>query len=146
MIKKTFTSRGERMDLTTLERQHSEIEEVVVKIKQIIDNNSIDEDAAEIAKQISMLTGKLRVHLRTEDDSMYPYLLETGDEKVKALVKEYADEMGHISDEFMAYKDKFNTKTKIINDTQEFLTQTKEVFKVLEARMIKEDRYLYKYI
>ena len=137
---------GEKMELETLERQHSEIEEVVANIKQIIANNNIDEDAAEIAKQLSMLTGKLRVHLRTEDTSMYPYLLETGNDKIKALAKEYADEMGHISDGFMAYKDKFNTRTKILNNPQEFFSETKEIFKVLEERMAKEDMNLYKYI
>lgn len=134
------------MDLGTLERQHSEIEEVVTNIKQIIGKNNIDEDAAEIAKQISMLTGKLRVHLRTEDDSMYPYLLETGNDQVKLLAKEYADEMGNISDGFMAYKDKFNTRTKIVNDPEEFLKETKEIFRVLGDRMTKEDTHLYKFI
>ena len=134
------------MDLLTLERQHNEIEEAILNIKQTISNNNIDQDAAEIAKQISILTGKLRVHLRTEDTSMYPYLLETGTDQVKALAKEYADEMGHISEGFMAYKDKFNTRTKIINNSEEFLRQTKEIFKVLEDRMTKEDTHLYKCI
>ena len=134
------------MDLATLERQHNEIKEVIANIKQIIDNDKIDEDAAEIAKQISMLTGKLRVHLTTEDNSMYPYLLETGSDQVKILAKEYADEMGHISEGFMHYKDQFNTRTKIINNPKEFLAQTKEVFKVLEERMSKEDTHLYKFI
>lgn len=134
------------MDLATLERQHKEIEEIVLDIKQTINNNDIEGDAAHIAKQISMLTGKLRIHLATEDKNMYPYLLENGDEKVKRIAKEYADEMGHISEAFMAYKDKFNTRTKIINSPQEFMSETKEIFKVLGERMDKEDTHLYKYI
>lgn len=134
------------MDLATLQRQHNEIEEIVIDIKQTIANNNVDEDAAHMAKQISMLTGKLRIHLATEDKHMYPYLLETGDARVKALAKDYADEMGHISQAFMVYKDKFNTKTKIINSPQDFVRETKEIFKVLQERMAKEDTQLYKYI
>ena len=134
------------MDLAILERQHKEIEEIVLDIEQKIDNNDIEGDATHIAKQISMLAGKLRIHLATEDKSMYPYLLEKGDEKVKRLAREYADEMGHINEAFMAYKDEFNTRTKIMNNPQGFLSETKRVFKVLGERMAKEDTQLYKYI
>lgn len=134
------------MDLATLERQHKEIEEVVLDIEQTINKNNIEGDAAHIAKQISMLAGKLRVHLATEDKNMYPYLLEKGDEKLKRLATEYADEMGHISEAFMAYKDKFNTRTKIMNNPQGLISETKETFKVLGERMAKEDTQLYKYL
>lgn len=134
------------MDLGTLERQHSEIEEALLTINQTISNNNIDKDATKIAKEISILSGKLRVHLTTEDSSMYPYLLETGNEQVKTLAKEFADEMGHISEAFMAYKDRFNTRTKIINNQEDFFKETKQIFKVLQERMDKEDKHLYKFI
>lgn len=134
------------MDLATLERQHKEIEEIVSDIKQKVNNNNIDQDAAHIAKQISMLAGKLRIHLATEDKNMYPYLLKSSNANVQKIAKEYADEMGHISQAFMNYKDKFNTRTKITKSPEEFKSETKEIFKVLEERMTKEDTHLYKFL
>lgn len=132
------------MDLDILQRQHKEIQEIVTNIKQTVENNNIGEDASHMAKQISMLAGKLRVHLATEDKHMYPYLLQSEDAKVRDIAKDYADEMGHISQEFMDYKDGFNTRTKIINNPQEFVKETQQIFKILEERMFKEDTHLYK--
>lgn len=133
------------LNLETLARQHKEISEIVTHIKQMIHNN-IDKNALDIAKQINMLAGKLKVHLATEDKYMYPYLLQSDSHIVRETAQIYADEMGHINNEFTNYKNKFNTRTKIINNTKEFLNETDRIFKILEERISKEDISLYKYI
>ncbi len=52
-------------------------------------------------------------------------------------------EMGNIHQEFNNYKNKVNTKTKILSDVDGFLKESKEIIKLLENRISKEDMYLY---
>jgi hypothetical protein len=131
------------LNLSTLKRQHEEIREIIADIRQAVGRRSLDKEASLIASKISMLAGKLKIHLNTEDRYMYPRLLQSENLQVRKIAKEYIDEMGHISGVFMDYKDRFNTKTKIIGNTQEFFNETNKIFKVLEERIAKEDSSLY---
>lgn len=51
--------------------------------------------------------------------------------------------MGNISDEFVDYKNRFNTRTKIISNTREFVNETQRILRILEERIKKEDANLY---
>jgi len=43
----------------------------------------------------------------------------------------------------MSYKDKFNTKTKILNDMEGFKKETEFVFTKLKERVDRENQELY---
>lgn len=126
-----------------LQRQHYEIVEVVKTIKKLIQKNQLAVEANEIAKHINILAGKLTIHLASEDKHLYPNLKNSNDSKIKNLTKAYIDEMGNISETFMIYKNKYNIKSKILNNQSEFIKDTNEIFKVLENRIFKEDNELY---
>ena len=131
------------MYLSNLQRQHKEIFEVVNDIRKILGRNNIEEDASQIASQISLLAGKLKVHLSSEDKHMYPSLIESTNMELRKTAREFIDDMGHISGEFMAFKEKFNTKSKIAADTRTFAQETEKVFNILETRIRKEESSLY---
>jgi hypothetical protein len=132
------------VDIKTLRRQHEEICDVILGLKgsiEAVDNLEIE--AFKISQQINILAGKLKIHLGTEDRYMYPYILEKGSDELKRIAQGYVIEMGTISDEFLNYKNRFNTKSKIINDSKGFVTETSKIIKVLEERIKKEDSNLY---
>lgn len=134
------------VDKKTLIRQHEEIYEVISDLKRNMDAaDDLEARAFEIAQKISLLAGKLKIHLVTEDQYMYPYILEKGSQELKALAQGYMEEMGTISGEFTEYKNRFNTKSKIISNLNEFKVETFKIIKVLEGRMGKEDSNLYRY-
>lgn len=134
------------VDKKTLIRQHEEIYEVISDLKRNMDAaDDLEARAFEIAQKISLLAGKLKIHLVTEDQYMYPYILEKGSQELKALAQGYMEEMGTISGEFTEYKNRFNTKSKIISNLNEFKVETLKIIKVLEGRMGKEDSNLYRY-
>lgn len=55
--------------------------------------------------------------------------------------------MGGISDTFTNYKNKFNTKSKIISEGNEvFISETKKILVAIEKRISKEESELYKLI
>ncbi len=132
--------------LETLKRQHEEIAEIISDIKSDIDQKDIAKEALEISSKISNLAGKLKVHLNTEDQYMYPQLLKSSNSEVQTTAQAYIDEMGTISTEFMAYKDRFNTRTKITNEINLFVSESKRIFSLLQQRIAKEDSNLYQQI
>ncbi len=132
--------------LETLKRQHEEIAEIISEIKSDIDQKDIAKEALGISSKISNLAGKLKVHLNTEDQYMYPQLLKSSNSEVQTTAQAYIDEMGTISTEFMAYKDRFNTRTKITNEIDLFVSESKRIFSLLQQRIAKEDSNLYQQI
>mgnify|MGYP003762264047 CR=1 FL=1 len=112
-------------------------------IKDHLNKNVQIEDTFHIAMQINMLAGKLKIHLNTEDEHMYPLLLADGDKEIKEMAKLYMDEMGYINEEFAKYKNSFNTKSKIEKNVENFKAETKRIFEILENRVLKEETELY---
>ncbi|MDF2613893.1 MAG: Hemerythrin cation binding domain protein [Clostridia bacterium] len=130
-------------NINNLERQHKEIYTEIQAIKKLIGHDTIAEDSSELAKMISLLAGKLKMHLQSEDKFLYPGLLESDRTELRQLAKDYINDMGAIHNEFEKYKFQFNTKNKIDNDMKQFRNETEQIFKILENRLNKEDHYLY---
>lgn len=131
------------MYIDNLKRQHEEIRASIAYILDIINKEQVEEKAMDIAKELNKLAGKLKIHLISENDFLYPDLLNSSNMKLKELAETYMNEMLGIGDSFMAYKDNYNTKTKILADVDSFVKETKETFQLLEARLNKEDKELY---
>src|SRR5690606_15091693 len=129
--------------IDNLKRQHEEIRASIAYILDIINKEQVEEKAMDIAKELNKLAGKLKIHLISENDFLYPDLLNSSNMKLKELAETYMNEMLGIGDSFMAYKDNYNTKTKILADVDSFVKETKETFQLLEARLNKEDKELY---
>lgn len=130
-------------NITNLTRQHGEISEIVEQIKKLSKLDIIEQNAGAIALNISTLAGKLRIHLETEDKFLYPVLLESTDEKVRCIAEKYIAEMGNISAVFTDYKNKYNTKSKIMNNISAYISDSESVFNILVKRVAMENTELY---
>lgn len=129
-------------DIKNLTRQHGDIDLLIGNIKNLSKGN-IESNIDIIVKDINMLAGKLKIHLDTEDKFLYPDLLNMNNEVLNTMAKEYMNEMGSISSEFIKYKNSFNTKNKIMSNVEQFKIQTVEIFEILERRINREERELY---
>jgi len=129
-------------DIKNLTRQHGDIDLLIGNIKNL-SKGDIEGNIDIIVKDINMLAGKLKIHLDTEDKFLYPDLLNMNNEVLNTMAKEYMNEMGNISSEFIKYKNSFNTKNKIMSNIEQFKIQTVEIFETLERRINKEERELY---
>ena len=130
-------------NIDNLERQHAEIKDLFFKIKKDISLNYIKVNLDTLVRNINTLAGKLNIHMNSEDKFLYPALLESKDQQLKAIAKQYSEEMGHIHIEFNNYKNKFNTRSKILSDIDGFLKESKATIILLENRISKEDMHLY---
>ncbi|NFG63416.1 MULTISPECIES: hemerythrin domain-containing protein [unclassified Clostridium] len=132
------------MDLKNFKRQHIEICDIIKKIEEIIIKDDISDYFDELASNINKLSGKLQIHLNTEDKFLYPNLLK--DDNVKHIAQKYVDEMGGILIQFISYKDKFNTKIKLKENKNHIVSETNSILLKITRRMNKEENELYKLI
>ncbi|PKM50862.1 MAG: cation-binding protein [Firmicutes bacterium HGW-Firmicutes-7] len=130
-------------DMDSLDKQHVMIRDYVKDIIEIVGKNDLDNTASEVAKIISTLSGRLKIHLQTEDKFLYPKLLTDNNAEIRKTTELYIKEMGNISTEFENYKNQFNTRSKICADIENFKKQTKLIFQVLGKRLDQEDGHLY---
>lgn len=133
-------------NLSNLKRQHIEIVELMNIIKNLSKNEENMNEEIEIAKNINILAGKLIIHLNSEDKYLYPNLLKNSDLTVKKISEAYIKEMSNICNEFTEFKNKYNTKSKLLKNKKEFKKELEIIFKLLEKRIDKEDRELYNLI
>lgn len=134
------------MNLKNYLEQHHTIAAEIEVIKKLVLDSDIEKNASDIALHISTLAGKIKVHLSMEDKYMYPELEKSEDEHIKEMAEKYQREMGNLAEDFTLYKDKYNTKLKILNHKQEIKSETTNIFGEIEQRVHKEESELYQYI
>lgn len=129
------------VNIEAYKRQHEEIGEIIKNIRSLVAGGRPEAKANELAFMINTLAGKLKIHLNTEDKYMYPELLNSQSEEVRNTAKVYIEEMGTISETFMAYKERFNTRSKIIAKLDSFESESYRVFSVIEKRIAREEAH-----
>lgn len=129
------------VNIESFKRQHEEIGEIIKNIRSLVAEGRPEAKANELALMISTLAGKLKIHLNTEDKYMYPELLNSQSEEVRNTAKDYIDEMGSISETFMAYKERFNTRSKISANLDSFESESDRVFSIIEKRIAREEAH-----
>lgn len=130
-------------NIESLKRQHDDIRKNTASILHIIDNQDLDSNINDLVTYINILSGRLLIHLSTEDKFLYPELLVSTSVEIKKLAERYIDEMSSLADKFNNFKNKFNTKSKINSDKHAFILELKATFKLLQERLDREDRELY---
>jgi len=80
--------------------------------------NDIESNAASITKSISRLAGILKIHLGNEDRYLCPAMKNSSDAVLQKQASKFQDEMGSLSEEFMKFKDNYNTQSKVINNKE----------------------------
>lgn len=131
------------MDLTNLKRQHSEIIDLAGYILNDIKNNTVDKNIEQVVKSINTISGKLKIHLLSEDEYLYPNLLSSSDTALNMFGKKYYEEMNEVSKGYDEYKAKYNTSSKLKQNIIDFKEDTERIFSALSNRVEREEKELY---
>lgn len=129
--------------LDVLKRQHKDIREMINFLNVNLGENKVRAESSQLAQNISVLSGKLRMHLLSEDESLYPKLLNGTDVKAKETAERFSKEMGNLSQVFAEYKVKYNISSKILMNIEGYIKDTKNIIEALENRINREDAELY---
>jgi hypothetical protein len=127
-------------------RQHKDIIEELNYIEKIVNNKDYLNYLDDFVPHINNLAGKLKIHLNSEDKFLYPNLIDGEDIELKNMANDYINEMGNIADTFTIYKNEFNTKSKINEKIDTFISKTKPILKEIKNRILKEENELYKLV
>lgn len=120
---------------------HKNIYEVIAEIQGYL--GDVENNAAQLAKSISRLAGMLKIHLGNEDRFLYPVMKESTDVTLQKKASDFQDEMGGLSEEFMSFKDNYNTQLKIAKDIESAKKDIDKMCKSIIERMKREDNDLY---
>ena len=107
------------------------------------DDAKVAAGAAQIRATLSQLAGAVRLHLATEDQTLYPALAKCSDAKVAAMATSFQNEMGGIKKAFEDYSKKWGTPDSIKTNPKDFIKDSKAVFEVLGKRIARENNELY---
>lgn len=129
---------------TRFREQHDGLLVLATEISGLLNVNELTKDATDVKRLLSQLMGKLKIHLAMEDKSLYPSLLQQGDEELKKMTKKFIDEMGGIAGAVENYANTWSSSIAIQQDAKTFVEQTKGIFSALAQRIDKENNQLYK--
>lgn len=134
------------IDINNFIRQHKDILSDINEIDKIVSKQDYEEHLSEFVSHINSLAGKLKIHLSYEDKFLYPNLINGEDVELKNVAEEYMHEMGDIANVFTAYKNEFNTRSKINERLDTFKVDTNRILGEIKNRISKEENGLYKVI
>ena len=126
-------------------KQHQQIRKALQELQEDVYNEEeVAKNQLWIALRIGTLTGILIMHLRYEDEYLYPLLLEYPNEEVKAITKRFRKEMGDLSGVFDKYKDKYlKVPDSIKKNSAQFIKDTNLILYSISKRVEKEEHELF---
>lgn len=120
--------------------QHQEL----LRLASEISTEGALPEAFEISLALARLKGVLGVHLKLEDDSLYPAMLDHPSADVRTKAEKYQREMGSLAATFASFYEKWASSNLAIQESpQEFQREWFNVRRALEARIQAEETDLY---
>lgn len=134
------------MNNDLLKNQHKSIRQLIQEFEQELKAGDLDQRAFDLSLKISKLSGVLVLHLKSEDEYLYPALTGSVNEEIRKTAQQLYTEMGSLSAEFMKYKSTYMSATKIKNNIPQFLEASQKIISALKKRLDTEDRRIYQFI
>ncbi|HZO92647.1 MAG TPA: hemerythrin domain-containing protein [Candidatus Baltobacteraceae bacterium] len=100
-------------------------------------------DPAEQRTLLAQFAGQVKMHLKAEDDSLYPRLLAHADGEVRNKAAELQRTMGLLAATFQAFYEKWIKPGAITANVAAYGAELRAVVDALAKRMDMEDRELY---
>jgi hemerythrin-like domain-containing protein len=122
---------------------HDDLLQLIERLLTQLELSRLERDASEARALLSMVAGKLTIHLAMEDQALYPRLAAHASPAVRKLAQRFAAEMGGILGEFKAYLVHWPTPESIQHDGARFIRETQRILAALSARIAKEDVELF---
>lgn len=128
-----------------IRKQHQQIRKALQELQEdVYSEEEVVKNQLWIALRIGTLTGILLMHLKYEDEYLYPLLLQDPNEKVRATSNQFMKEMGNLSAVFEGYKDKYlKVPDAIKKDPAIFIKDTNAILYSISKRVEKEEHELF---
>jgi hemerythrin-like domain-containing protein len=136
---------GKEMFEELIAKQHNEIKKTLRELQEdIYSVEDLSRNALWIALKIGHLNGVLAMHLKFEDDYLYPCLLQSQAKEAKAVANNVVDEMGELANEFDAYQKKYLLNPSAIRqNTEAFRQDSLQIIERILKRIEAEEKDVY---
>lgn len=133
------------MDISNLNRQHSDIANLITEVEGYLSVEKVSDSASafDLTMKIARLAGVLKMHLKHEDDVLYPKLRISTDLKVRQTTERFINEMGGLSAAFDEYRGLYKSSNYIKDEPEAFIRDTQKIIEALRKRVKKENEDLY---
>lgn len=123
-----------------LRTQHDELIRLTTQITKEFTSTK---DSAALFDLFSSLTEVLLKHLTLEDQTLYPFMLNSDNLNIRTMAKEFKLEMGDIAPVYIDFTKKYSSVIIIENNFEECHADTKNLFSKLIHRIIRENTILF---
>ena len=106
-------------------------------------HGGVREHADEISKLLVTVSARIKLHLATEEDLLYPSLAHSGDPVAAELGERFRAEMHGMSAAFVEFVKSWWTPAQLANDPAGFQQSANVVLKALFDRIKRENTELY---
>lgn len=127
-------------ELSKLREDHARLTRLFIELGRFIEQ-ARPPSRIELFDLRRDLVSTLLAHLKLEDWTLYPRLIESGEKDISAAGLEFRDEMAGLAPAFLAYCDKWNA-TSIEGDWEGYCTDSRAILDALTNRLVREDRDL----
>ena len=126
-------------------KQHQQIRKALQELQEdVYQEDAVIKNKLWIALRIGTLTGIMNMHLKYEDEHLYPALLQNSEEEVRTISKEFKKEMGDLWAIFESYKDKYlRNPDSLVTDPAQFIKETNNILYTISKRVEKEEHELF---
>lgn len=131
------------IDITILKKQHSELTKIASQIIVCVNENCFPSNADDISRLLNTLAAIASIHLRMEDQMLYPDLLESGNEEAAEKAREFKDKMGAIKEAFATFTLKWTQENAVKDSPEKFREESRDVFDSLLNRITRENVELF---
>jgi hypothetical protein len=99
-------------------------------------------DGAAVQRNLSRMSGVLKMHVAMEVEGLYPQLLNHGDEEVRLLASGMIDKLKSVYEGFLQFRDKWPADAVHANP-EEFIRQASFVARAFVESTHREEQGLY---
>jgi hypothetical protein len=124
-------------------RQHDELDRIAKSIEGKLADLQAGAGAADVRRLLAQYTGKLAIHLRIEDEALYPQLLEGKDAVLRERAATLKIGMGALDAEFQTFVRAWPSAASIESNPGEFCRQFARIIRAIGRRMAREEVELY---
>jgi hemerythrin-like domain-containing protein len=109
----------------------------------LLDAGRASASSAELRSALAKLAGTVKIHLRDEDNELYPRLLCHENREVREIALAFQTAMGGLAQDFLTFYNRWVVGGIIESDATAFFADTDAVLSALLRRMDREDTELY---
>jgi iron-sulfur cluster repair protein YtfE (RIC family) len=122
---------------------HQELRQLINAMSATLVVSELQRDASNARAMLSMLGGKLTVHLAMEDEALYPRLVNHANIEIRTRAERFKKEMGGILGAFKQYMTRWPDAESIQANGADFKAETEQIFSALRTRIAAEDDELF---